>query len=85
MFSPEEPGRYRELVETLTNHDHFMVCEDFASFAACQRRVEEKWHDPHAWWRSSVLNTAKVAWFSSDRAMREYCADIWTVPIPPAG
>ncbi len=32
-----------------------------------------------AWWRSSVLNTARMGWFSSDRAIREYAEDIWDV------
>ena len=79
VFSPDEPQRYRELVDELTGNDHFMVTADFAAFAAMQGRVAARWHDRRAWWRSSVLNTARVGWFSSDRAIREYAADIWNV------
>jgi starch phosphorylase len=79
VFSPDEPQRYRELVDELTGTDHFMVTADFAAFAAAQGRVAARWHDRRAWWRSSMLNTANVGWFSSDRAIREYAEDIWHV------
>jgi starch phosphorylase len=85
LYSPDEPGRYRELVDALTHHDYFMVCADFDAYAATQRKVAALWHDRSAWWRASALNTANVGWFSSDRAIREYCADIWNVPVTGAG
>jgi starch phosphorylase len=78
-FSPGDPDRFRDLVDVLTYHDHFLVSADFDSYATAQRRVATKWRDPAAWWRSSILNTAGVGWFSSDRAIREYCDDIWNV------
>jgi len=83
LFSPAERDRFRDLVDVLTYHDHFLVTADFDSYAETQRRVDERWGYKAAWWRSSVLNTAGVGWFSSDRAIREYCADIWNVKLPP--
>ena len=50
-------------------------------YVAAQQQVAAKWQDQAAWWRSSVLNTAGVGWFSSDRAIREYCDDIWNVKL----
>ncbi len=85
LFSPDEPDRFQDLVDALTYHDHFLVTTDFDDYAETQRKVGARWHDPGAWWRSSVLNTAKVGWFSSDRAIREYCDDIWNVKLTPAG
>jgi starch phosphorylase len=82
LFSPNEPDRFRELVDALTYHDHFLVTADFDDYAETQRKVGARWHDPSAWWRASVLNTAKMGWFSSDRAIREYCDDIWRVTLP---
>jgi len=79
VFSPDEPQRYRELVDELTGTDHFMVTADFAAYAAMQARVSACWHDQRGWWRASALNTANVGWFSSDRAIREYAEDIWDV------
>ena len=85
LFSPDEPDRFHDLVDTLTYHDNFLVSADFDDYAATQREVGVRWHDPAAWWRSSVLNTAKMGWFSSDRAIREYCDDIWNVKLPSVG
>ena len=79
VFSRDEPQRFRELIDELTGTDHFMVTADFSAYARTQGRVAARWHDQRAWWRSSVLNTARVGWFSSDRAIREYAADIWNV------
>ena len=48
------------------------------------QRLVERWRQPASWWRSAVLNTANVAWFSSDRTIREYAEEIWNVPTLPA-
>jgi starch phosphorylase len=77
VFSPDDPARYRDLVDILRHHDYFMVCADFDAYCARQRDVARHWHDRAAWWRSSALNTARMGWFSSDRAIGEYASGIW--------
>ena len=57
-----------------------MVAADFESYAAAQAAVATRWQDNPAWWRASVLNTARLGWFSSDRSIREYASSIWQVP-----
>jgi starch phosphorylase len=81
VFSPEEPGRYQRLVEGLLSHDSFLVTADFDSYVAAQRQVASRWSRPAEWWRSAVLNTANVAWFSSDRTIREYADEVWDLPV----
>jgi glycogen phosphorylase len=81
MFSRDEPNRYRDLLDDLTGSDWFMVTADFDAYLAAQRDVVARWHDSSAWWRSSVLNTAHVGWFSSDRTICEYAEGIWGVPV----
>jgi glycogen phosphorylase len=83
MFSPDEPGRFRELVDGLLDHDHFMVLADFEAYWTAQRAVDERWRRPDEWWRASILNTARMGWFSSDRTIREYAHDIWGVAGNP--
>ena len=80
-FSRDEPERYRELVSDLTTNDWFMVSADFDAYSEAQCDVAMRWCDCHAWWRSSVLNTARMGWFSSDRTIREYAEEIWHVPV----
>jgi starch phosphorylase len=80
VFSPDQPDRFVGLVNALRHHDYFMVCADFDDYFATQRRIAELWREPEAWWRSAILNTANVGWFSSDRSIREYASNVWNVP-----
>jgi starch phosphorylase len=77
VFSPDDPARFRPLIEPLLGHDYFMVTADFARYADAQRRVDEAFRDPQTWWRRAIMNTAKVGWFSSDRTIRDYAHEIW--------
>ena len=52
---------------------------DFSAYVACQERVNEAWQDQERWTQMSILNTARGGKFSSDRAVREYCDNIWNV------
>ncbi|MBB5695083.1 glycogen/starch/alpha-glucan phosphorylase [Muricoccus pecuniae] len=79
VFSPGEPDRYRGLVEGLLNDDRYLVTADFDAYHSRQRDAEALWAQPDSWWRAAVLNTAHVGWFSSDRTIREYAAEIWDV------
>jgi glycogen phosphorylase len=83
VFSPDDRGRYTGLVENLTHHDYFMVCADFDAYWATQIKIDEAWRDRKRWLRSSLLNTANVGWFSSDRTIAEYAREIWNAPFRP--
>ncbi|MGH7189024.1 MAG: glycogen/starch/alpha-glucan phosphorylase [Acetobacteraceae bacterium] len=82
-FSEDDPGRFRGLVETVSDFDYFMVAADFDAYGKTQRLVEERWREPRQWWQMAVLNTARMGWFSADRAIREYCDGIWGIAIDP--
>ena len=84
-FSPDEPHRYAGLMNDLIERDTFMVASDFDSYVTTQELVDRKWREPAQWWRSSILNTAKVGWFSSDRTIAEYANEIWGIPVQRGG
>ncbi len=81
VFSPGEPGRFSDLVNPIRHSDYFMVAADFDAYYATQRAVDARWRDRPAWWRSAIINTAHMGFFSSDRAIAEYAAEIWDVPL----
>ncbi|SKF63534.1 Glycogen phosphorylase [Mycobacteroides abscessus subsp. bolletii] len=78
-FSGGDPSVFAPIVDALRAHDPFLVLADYSSYIECQQRVSEAWHDVSAWTRMSILNTARSGKFSSDRAIAEYCEEIWGV------
>jgi glycogen phosphorylase len=78
-FCPGEPGLFEPLVDVLRHHDPFLVLADFRAYIECQSRVAQLWNDPDAWTRQSILNTAGMGRFSSDRSIADYARDIWRV------
>jgi starch phosphorylase len=80
-FSPDQPDRFAALMDALRHSDYYMVAVDFDAYFAAQRSVEKLWLSTFDWTRKSILNIARMAWFSSDRAIAEYAQDIWNVPF----
>jgi glycogen phosphorylase len=64
-------------VEALVGYDPYMVAADFEAYWVAQRTVDSLWAEPSDWWRKSILSTARMSWFSSDRTIREYVREIW--------
>jgi starch phosphorylase len=81
VFSPDDPDRYRELIGGLYERDWFMVASDFDTYAAAQREVDRLWSDRPTWRKKTILNTARMGWFSSDRTIGQYCKDIWGISL----
>jgi starch phosphorylase len=77
MFSPDDPNRYRSLVSDVLGEDRFMVAADFDAYWNTQRAVDALWLEPERWWRASIMNTARMGSFSSDRTIRGYAEEIW--------
>jgi starch phosphorylase len=81
VFSPDDRNRYRDLMGGIYDHDWFMVARDFDAYATAQRNVDDIWHSPRKWYSMAIRNTAHVAFFSSDRTIKEYAKGIWGVPV----
>ncbi len=82
-FSKGDKELFRPLVDSLLFHDTFMLFADFRSYVEVQDQVDVAYRDQERWTRMSILNVARMGKFSSDRAIREYCRDIWNVkPVP---
>ncbi len=78
-FNLEEPGLFKSLIKLLKTDDPFCVMADFDAYIECQKKVEEAYRDQDQWTIRSILNTANMGKFSSDRAIMEYADKIWGV------
>jgi glycogen phosphorylase len=84
-FSPEEPGRYRGLIDSLLwGGDHYMLLADYEAYVATQLRVDALYRQPSQWAAKAITNVAGMGVFSSDRTIKQYAAEIWNV-APPVG
>ncbi|MGB1156691.1 MAG: glycogen/starch/alpha-glucan phosphorylase, partial [Alphaproteobacteria bacterium] len=68
------------LINDLTLHDYFLVMADFDAYLSAQGRVETSFQNPVEWTRRTMLNTARMGWFSSDRSITDYARNIWDLP-----
>jgi len=84
-FSGGDRELFAPLVNNLRDSDPYLVLADFRSYADCQARVGMAYRDPEDWTRRSILNVARLGFFSSDRAIAEYARHIWNVAPVPVG
>jgi starch phosphorylase len=79
-FSPEEPHRYRPLVDSLLNQgDPFMLLADFRDYMLCSEKVDELYQNRDAWLAASIRNIAAMGFFSCDRTVQDYARQVWQV------
>jgi glycogen phosphorylase len=92
-FCRDEQGLFRWIVdEMLDRGDRYFYLADLPAYVEASRKAEKDYQEPSTWARKAILNVARVARFSSDRAVREYARDIWGIqpaitpqpePVPP--
>ena len=79
-FAPNHPHIFLPLVDSLLKHgDSYRVLADFSTYVETQKKVDALYQDPEAWTRKSIINSANMGHFSSDRSIREYCRLIWGI------
>ena len=83
FFSPEQPDLFQPLVNNLLGCDPYLLLADYAAYVDAQDKVGQAYRDTEAWTRKSILNTARSGYFSSDRAIRDYCDRIWHAKAEP--
>ncbi len=78
-FSNGDGELFRPIIDSLLHDDQYMLMADYQPYIDCQDKVSVAFGDQEQWTRMSILNSARMGKFSSDRSIREYCEKIWGV------
>jgi starch phosphorylase len=78
-YSNGDRGLFRPIVDSLVDHDEYLLLADYAAYIDCHDRAAGAYREEQSWTRMSILNAARCGFFSSDRTMRQYCDKIWKV------
>ena len=85
MLSIGDPAMLWALWNDMKYKDWFMALLDVESYIAEKERALAAYEDRNAWARKMLVNIAKSGYFSSDRTIAQYDADIWHLrPAAPA-
>ncbi|KAG9292050.1 hypothetical protein G9A89_017950 [Geosiphon pyriformis] len=75
---------FAPLINTITfGKDYYLISDDFGSYLDAQKLVDEAYKNEEDWARKSILCTARMGFFSSDRAIDEYAEQIWDLEKVP--
>ncbi|MBU2652539.1 MAG: glycogen/starch/alpha-glucan family phosphorylase, partial [Bacteroidetes bacterium] len=83
-FSPSEPALFNWICPyLLSDRDKYFHLADFASYMAARKKAGTDYTDRLLWGKLGILNTSRMGFFSSDRAIRQYAKHIWNIaPVP---
>ncbi|KAG8910221.1 Non-essential glycogen phosphorylase [Tulasnella sp. 408] len=70
---------YEPFLNTIRTGDYYLVSDDFDSYIEAQRLVDEAYKDKAAWVKKSITTTARMGKFSSDRAIKDYADEYWSI------
>src|SRR6185437_1784954 len=76
-FSYNEFGLFRWVYETMVYRDRYFHLADLRSYIDTHERAQRDFSDKENWSRRAMLNVARMGFFSSDRTIAEYAADVW--------
>ncbi|NJK28898.1 MAG: glycogen/starch/alpha-glucan phosphorylase [Acaryochloris sp. SU_5_25] len=79
FFSHGDAELFQPLIDSLLHQDQYFLLADYAAYIDCQDRVSVAYQDQEKWTRMSILNAARMGKFSSDRAIEDYCREIWRI------
>lgn len=79
FFSHGDTELFKPIVDDLLFSDPYLLFADYRSYVDCQDQVSAAYKDQERWTRMTILNTARMGKFSSDRSVQDYCDDIWKI------
>ncbi|WCL50269.1 glycogen/starch/alpha-glucan phosphorylase [Leptospira sp. GIMC2001] len=79
FFANNDHSLFAPIHDTLAYSDTYLLMADYDSYDKIQMKISKDYLDQKVWTRKSILNTARMGKFSSDRTIQEYCDEIWKV------
>lgn len=79
IFSNGDTELFKPIVDSLLYQDQYMLFADYQSYLDMQEQVSRVYQDRDRWIEMSILNVARMGYFSSDRTIDEYSKEIWGV------
>jgi starch phosphorylase len=76
---------YDPVLKTVYDNDYYLVSNDFGSYLAAEKLVDELWQDQEEWTKKSIRTAFAMGDFSSDRSIQDYADSIWSLepdPVP---
>lgn len=76
---------YDPLLKTIYDNDYYLVSNDFGSYLAAEKLVDQLWVDQEEWNKKSIRTVFNMGDFSSDRSIQDYADSIWSIepdPVP---
>ena len=67
------------LIASLRDSDPYFVLYDFADYYTKQMYIDSLYSNKAKWNALCLNNIACSGWFSSDRAIKTYCRDLWKI------
>jgi len=79
-FFPNVDDEFESIYDSLLmENDQYFVLRDFDSYVNIQKHVGETYMNQEKWLKMSLTNIAQSGYFSSDRTIKDYAADIWKI------
>jgi glycogen phosphorylase len=79
-FNENDRDLFEPIYNSLVNGgDNYMLLADFEDYVKTQDKVSEQFKNQNEWAKETIINAARMGFFSSDRTIREYANDIWDV------
>jgi glycogen phosphorylase len=80
FFSHGDTNLFKPLLDSLLYRDEYLLLADYQSYVERQDQVSQAYRDVDQWTRMSILNMARMGYFSSDRSIQDYLQNIWKAP-----
>ena len=75
----DAPSLFKPIFDELLNRDYFFVLADLEAYNEAMKEAERAYLKKEEWAKKAIYNVARIGYFSSDRAVKEYAEKIWHI------